>query len=97
MLSAWYPLTMASEARPAGTRSRLLSGAPNRLFTAQAPAAALAALLPMPLPKGRPCMKSFRAQMPVALKQPLHTWVSLCLLEIPGQFPSWHNSSCRIS
>ena len=58
MLSAWYPLTMASEARPAGTSSCLLSGLPNRALTAQAPAAALAALLPMPLPRGSPCIAS---------------------------------------
>lgn len=55
MLSAWYPLTVASEARPAGMSWALLSGAPNSPLTAQAAAAALAALLPMPLPSGRPC------------------------------------------
>ena len=55
MLSAWYPLTVASEASPAGTSCSRLSGSPNSALTAQAPAAALAALLPMPLPRGRPC------------------------------------------
>ena len=60
MLSAWYPLTMLSASRPAGTRSDREKGSPNRAFTAQAPAAALAALLPMPLPSGRPCNVQFR-------------------------------------
>ena len=54
MLSAWYPLTVASETSPAGTNCSRLSGSPNRALTAQAPAAALAALLPMPLPRGSP-------------------------------------------
>jgi hypothetical protein len=55
MLSAWKPLTAASLARPAGTSAALASGAPNSALTASAAAAALAALLPRPLPSGRPC------------------------------------------
>ena len=54
MLSAWYPLTTASEASPAMMSVSLLSGQPNRVLTAQAEAAAEAALLPMPDPSGRP-------------------------------------------
>lgn len=54
MLSAWYPLTIASDLRPAKTSCSLLRTFPNRLFTAQHAAAALDALLPMPLPSGRP-------------------------------------------
>jgi len=54
MLSAWYPLTAASLARPAGTSASFARGAPNSALTAIAPAAALAALLPRPLPSGKP-------------------------------------------
>ena len=54
MLSAWYPLTAASLASPAGTSAAFSSGAPNSALTARAPAAALAALLPRPLPSGKP-------------------------------------------
>ena len=54
MLSAWYPLTVASDARPGNMSCCLVRGLPKRALTAQAPAAALAALLPMPLPNGKP-------------------------------------------
>lgn len=53
-LSAWYPDTAASAASPAVTSASLLTGEPNRPLTAHAAAAALAALEPMPLPRGRP-------------------------------------------
>ena len=54
ILSAWYPLTVASDVSPGRTSCSLESGVPKREFTAHALAAALAALLPIPLPKGRP-------------------------------------------
>ena len=53
-MSAWYPLTAASEARPAVISDVLGIGEPNRPFTAHAAAAALAALDPMPEPRGNP-------------------------------------------
>ena len=57
MLSAWYPLTVASEVSPGMTSCSFDNGDPNRVFTAHALAAALAALLPMPLPRGKPYIK----------------------------------------
>jgi hypothetical protein len=66
MLSAWKPLTAASLASPAGTSAALASGAPNSALTASAAAAALAALLPRPLPSGRPCAGRARGLGPGA-------------------------------
>lgn len=55
MLSAWYPLTDASDTKPARINWWSVSGLPKRRLTAQAPAPALAALDPIPLPRGNPC------------------------------------------
>ena len=53
-LSAWYPLTDASAAKPAEMRPALVRGLPKIPLTAHAAAAALAALEPSPEPRGRP-------------------------------------------
>ena len=98
-MSAWYPLTASSDLRPASTHCCLVRRVPSRVFTAQQAAAALAALLPMPLPNGRPCSQkepvgegclqygAYKLLVPLAGKL-LQRWWCCCPCRLPSGGPA---------